>query len=72
MIVGTNNEEEKSKFENFQLSNWNETQHFQLKDSEEQFFMKVGDSECYKAGTDFNLSSTAGKCQCLQKYFGPH
>ena len=34
--------------------------------------MKVGDSECYKAGTDFNLSSTAGKCQCLQKYFGPH
>ena len=74
------------KFKDFKLEKWNETQKFELEDSKKTFFKwesniriyasyiihfrKVGSSQCYLLGTNFN-ASTSG-CVCKEKYFGAH
>ena len=60
------------KFHNFELNKWRESQRFNLRDSTEKYFINFGVHECFKSGTEEQLSSPVKGCVCRKDYYGAH
>lgn len=63
----------KYKFQDFDIDKWNETQKYFLLNStySSQFFVSVGNKECYKHGTDLESSESRDVCVCKPHFHGP-